>query len=151
MAAPVYIDHKGSFTLEELTSSPSARLLVAASIAMYVVKRSKVHTWAELGRGLGEMDPAVMLEPWQVELLAQNDAVLQVISVKLLSDPKDRLSVTVAACTTCHRWMAVSSGTGVPSKCNLTLNCTGSFTKATAAGPRPAARLLPDSAADAAA
>lgn len=144
MAAPVYIDAKGNFAPEALSTSPSARLLTAASIAMYAIKRSKAHTWAELGRDLSNMAPDVLLEPWQVELLVENDTVLQVLSVRQTGDPEHVLAVTVAACTTCHGWLAVAGTASVPAKCTLLVNCGGELVKATAGGPRPPARLLTD-------
>ncbi|WP_156250814.1 hypothetical protein [Pseudactinotalea terrae] len=144
MAAPFYVDPKGGFTPEEVATDPTVRLLTAASLAMYLIKRAKRHTWAELGRDLSGLPGNVLLEPWQVELLAEHDDVLHVLRVKLTGEGPDAQAVAIAACRGCGSWMAAASGTTVPSKCPLTLGCTGVMVKAPAGGPRPAPKLLPD-------
>lgn len=136
---------------EQTLATAPGRLIVAASVATRLLQVSKVRRWHDLGRDLGGVPENVMLEPAQVEALIEFDELLHLLHQPVKED--DPAPVSLHVCLGCGAWSLHSvprGGSGGSSKkCNLTLNCPGPTTKASAAVARPAIVLAKEKKATA--
>lgn len=103
---------------------------VAASLALPLLRKAKVDTWAELLGALASGDERVLGVVGRVHLSAEQLRVLDeypgVLSVVRLNP-----SVSVAVCPVCSEWFAVDGS--APARCPMTFGCVGKPVKAAAA------------------
>ena len=99
----------------------------AASVALRVLQKTKADTWDELAERVAEQDEATLkalrslhLDDAQRNLLAEHPAAVALVAY---STPRR----TIAVCSTCHEPVVVTKT--VPSSCDMTIGCDGTYTK----------------------
>lgn len=99
----------------------------AASVALRVLQKTKADTWDELVERVAEQDEATLkalrslhLDDTQRNLLAEHPAAVSLVAY---STPRR----TIAVCSTCHEPVVVTKT--VPSSCDMTIGCDGTYTK----------------------
>lgn len=102
----------------------------AASLALALMKKSKVRRWAEFD---GVLPGTLALLPGQLDLLREFEPMLMLLAGPLTAAAAGTASalpaISVFVCPDCDRWGLISSGTA-PSSCTLTFLCEGSPVKA---------------------
>lgn len=118
-----------------VAATRAGRLLTAASITMAVLRKSKVATLAELAAAPDRIPASVRIEKSIARDIIEFAPTLAVLYQPVTGVKDGPAALALVVCTECGRWSALSGG-GAPSKCNLTLSCTGKPTKASAAVAR---------------
>jgi hypothetical protein len=98
----------------------------AVSLALGVLRHAKVHAWSELG---SMMPVGLELTQGQYDLMIAHAQYLGFIRFGTPVGKEKSPTVTVAVCPKCDGWILMSSG-AAPSKCKITLGCTGTPMKA---------------------
>lgn len=105
-------------------------LVRATALALGVARHCKADSWATFAQRVAERDDDTLvllaglaITDADAVLIAEHDHVLRLLSHKPL--------ITVAVCPACSGWVLVA-GTA-PTKCKVTLRCTGKPIKASVA------------------
>lgn len=105
----------------------------AASLALAIMGRAKVATWADLD---GVLPSSVTVEDDQFDLLRDHLTVISWLraTVRATKDTPGVKGRTVAVCPVCGHWLLLGSdATSVPKQCPASLACLGTPVKVSAA------------------
>ncbi|GAB2733304.1 hypothetical protein [Nocardioides pakistanensis] len=119
------------------------RLAQAVSLGLAVVRHTKHKTWGDLVRAINADDPGTLALLAQVDITAEESDLLADASTDyVLRLVRTAPLLTVAVCPECQAWVLLQGG-APPTRCKVTLRCTGKPVKASIA-----AKQKPDEDAD---